>query len=59
MDSFYKNLKLASFDVIYNIYNPHISNYIIEIVFVIIEVVQNLSMTISDGVIILFYKIIK
>ncbi len=59
MDSFYKNLKLASFDVIYNIYNPHISNYIIEIVFVIIEVVQNLSMTICDGVIILFYKIIK
>lgn len=59
MDSFYKNLKLASFDVIYNIYNPHISNYIIEIIFVIIEVVQNLSMTISDGVIILFYKIIK
>ncbi len=59
MDSFYKNLKLASFDVIYNIYNPHISNYIIEIIFVIIEVVQNLSMTICDGVIILFYKIIK
>lgn len=59
MDSFYKNLKLASFDVIYNIYNPHISNYIIEIIFVIIEVVQNLSMTICERVIILFYKIIK
>ena len=59
MDSFYKNLKLASFDVIYNIYNPHISNYIIEIILVIIEVVQNLSMTICERVIILFYKIIK
>ena len=59
MDSFHKNLKFASFDVIYNIYNPHISNYIIEIIFVIIEVVQNLSMTICERVIILFYKIIK
>ena len=39
MDSFYKNLKLASFDVIYNIYNPHISNYIIEIIFVINNII--------------------
>ena len=50
METFYHNLKLASFDVIYNIYNPFISNNIIETVFFIIQIIQNLSMTICDGV---------
>jgi hypothetical protein len=50
MESFYSKLKLASYDVIYNIYDPFISNDIIETVFFIIQIIQNLSMTICDGV---------
>ena len=50
MESFYNNLKLASFDVIYNIYDSYISNNILEIIFYIIQIIQNFSLTLSDGV---------
>lgn len=50
MESFYNNLKLASFDVIYNIYDSYISNNILEIIFYTIQIIQNFSLTLSDGV---------
>ena len=50
MNSFYKRIKLASFDVLYNIYESYISREIITILFDIIEIMQNLSITICDGV---------
>ena len=50
MNSFYKRIKLASFDVLYNIYESYISREIITILFDIIEIMQNLSITLCDGV---------
>ena len=50
MNSFYKRLKLASFDVLYNIYYSYISKEIIIILFDLIEIMQNLSITLCDGV---------
>ena len=58
MDSFYENLKLASFNVIYFTYDSYLSNNILNSLFSIIQVIQNLSMTICDGVIFL-YKFIS
>ncbi len=54
MDSFYDNLKLASFNVIYFTYDSYLSNNILNSLFSIIQVIQNLSMTICDGVIFLY-----
>ena len=50
MNSFYKRLKLASFDVLYNIYDSYISKEILIILCDIIEIMQNLSITLCDGV---------
>ena len=45
MNSFYKRIKLASFDVLYNIYDSYISKEILIILCDIIEIMQNLSIT--------------
>lgn len=50
MKSFFKNLKYANFDVIYNIYNTSTLSNLTEVIFVIIEVIQNLSMILCDEV---------
>ncbi len=50
MKSLFKNLKEANFDVIYNIYNLYTSNYIMEIIFIIFQAMQNLGLTLCDQV---------
>ena len=50
MNSFYKRIKLASFDVLYNIYDSYISKEILIILCDIIEIMQNLSINLCDGV---------
>ena len=59
MKSYFKNLKEANFDVIYNIYNLYTSNYIIEIIFIIIQVMQNLGMTLCDKVSYILIKLVS
>jgi len=50
MKFLFKNIKKANFDVIYNIYNTYSSNYLIEIIFIIIQIMQNLGLTLCDRV---------
>ena len=50
MNSFYKRIKLASFDVLYNIYDSYISKEIIIILFDLIVIMQTLSINLCDGV---------
>ena len=50
MKSFFKNLKYANFDMMYNIYNTYSLNNLTEAIFVIIVIIQNLSIILCDEV---------
>ena len=47
MNSFFQKIKESNFNVIYNVYSSYSSNYIIDIIFSIIEIFQNLSLTMN------------
>jgi hypothetical protein len=47
MNPFFQKIKESNFNVIYNVYSSYSSNYIIDIIFSIIEIFQNLSLTMN------------
>ncbi len=48
MNGFFKKLKEANFNVIYNVYSSYNSNFILEIVFSFIEIFQNFGLIMND-----------
>jgi hypothetical protein len=44
MNPFFQKIKESNFNLIYNVYSSYSSNYIIDIIFSIIEIFQNLSL---------------
>ena len=47
MNPFFQKIKESNFNLIYNVYSSYSSNYIIDIIFSIIEIFQNLSLTMN------------
>ena len=45
---FFKKLKEANLNVIYNVYSSYNSNFILEIVFSFIEIFQNFGLIMND-----------
>ena len=44
MNPFFQKIKESNFNLIYNVYSSYSSNYIIDIIFSMIEIFQNLSL---------------
>jgi len=48
MNEFFKKLKEANFNVIYNVYNTYNSNFVLEIIFSFVEIFQNFGIIMND-----------